>query len=287
MQKPLIHIVTGPTASGKTKFALELAKKVDGEIINADSRQIYKYLDIGTNKEDLGDISGHLFGFLNPNESFNAHSYREMVYELIPELWAQGKVPIIVGGTGLYIQAVLNPDVFNLSGEPDPLLREELNTLSVIALQQRLEKIDPEVLSELNQSDKNNPRRLIRAIEKSKVVLSTDSIKISKNLHSALENAEIHYIYLPQEVLDEKINSRVVRMWEEGLVDETKKVVEMFGEDALALQGIGYKEVLSYLRGEVAEQECIQKIQIAHRQYSKRQRTWFQKYLDTPPYSPP
>lgn len=302
MQYPKLHIVAGPTASGKTSFAIELAKEINGELINADSRQIYKCLDVGTNKGRIREIkevreikeikseaklpvfeiddSGvniHLLSFVEPDRQFSLYEYQQLAYQQIEQIIAAAKIPIIVGGTGLYIDAIMHPEKYqNLQGEQkNPDLRAELTDLPIAELQARLEKLAPDTLAAMNESDRQNPRRLIRKIE-----LASLPQRAEAHPQFPKYNFEVHYIDKPFEELEKRINSRVVEMFEQGIMEEVQEVLDMgFPEDSVALQGIGYREVLKLIRGEIDESECIRLVQIAHRQYAKRQATWFKKHL--------
>jgi len=299
-----IHIVAGPTASGKTKFAIELAKKINGELINADARQVYKYLDIGTNKgkvmeteskiKDLDhpvfDIEGsgvsiHLLSFLSPDQDFSSFDYQQEVFRLLPKIWKMSKTPVIVGGTGLYINYILHPEMYDTPASIDTKLREELDILSVIELQKRLKSLDPEIEVKMNNSDWNNSRRLTRKIEILTNKLSEEILysrpKTLQEVFNLDSEPSIHYLQPELLELKERIDKRVLEMWSEGLVDEVKKVIGMgFSKECRALQGIGYREVIQYLDGKIDERTCIQMIQRAHLQYAKRQITWFKKYLN-------
>lgn len=295
-----IHIVAGPTASGKTKIAIQLAKEIGGVLINADARQTYRYLDIGTNKGKVKEIpntladwkhpvfeiveSGipiHLLSFLNPDQDFSVHDYQQEVFKLLPKIWEAGKTPILVGGTGLYINYVLHPEMYDIPGSVDIRLRKELDVLSLLELQKRLEDLDPKIKKVMNNSDWNNRRRLVRKIEvlvggnttRSKPESLQERFKLDIPPH-------IHYLQPEISELEKRIDERVLEMWKEGLVDEVKKVLEMgYSKNSRALQGIGYREVLEYLDEKMDKDTCIQRIQLSHLQYAKRQITWFKKYL--------
>lgn len=294
-------VVTGATGTGKTNLAIELAKLNKGELINADSRQIYKYLNIGTNKEKLkplgieaidsidypvfainnSDIPIHLIDFLEPDKRFSAYKFQSLAYDLIPKIWDRGHTPILVGGTGLYIDIILNPEKYNDDeANFDSELRDELEAMSTGDLQKKLIDISPEVFNSLNNSDKSNPRRLVRRIEK----------ELSKGAHSKKEMhfnklnptfvSEVHYLQLDWVDLQKKLDNRVELMFEEGIVDEVRYCLRIgLSPQSVALQGIGYREVLSYVDGEIALEECVDKVKTAHKQYAKRQITWFKKYL--------
>lgn len=274
-QKQQLVVVAGPTASGKNALARQLGREIverNGQqvaFINADSRQIYKYLDIGTNKGALEDsgrsiflldrnypvykdsgIDMHLVSFLEPDQRFSAFDYQALVANLLAELGEQSVLPILVGGTGLYIQSVIDVERYSFS---------EVKTFD-----------------SLNESDRGNPRRLARLQRgEAKEVQPAATLSTLLNLE-----VDLHYIEAYIEELTERINSRVEEMLSAGLVDEVQKVLALgFPPTSVALQGIGYRQVLAYLGGELTEPECKQLIQIAHRQYAKRQITWFKKYL--------
>ncbi len=293
MISQIIHVVAGPTAAGKTKFALELAQKINGELINADSRQIYKYLDIGTNKGNVTEVgksktglpvfelenSGiniRMLSFVEPDLRYSAFDFRHQACESILEIIELGKVPVLVGGTGLYLNAVLQPEKSFSAVPPNPTLRQALEHLSVAELQTRL---GGQLLADLNNSDKNNPVRLIRKIEKQEAgpqpkidfpfAELQDKFVFKKKL-----------IALPLSELESRINRRVEQMWREGIVDEVQKVMEMgFARDCPALTGSGYPAVVKYLDGDLAKEQCIQLIQQSHRQVAKKQLTWLSKYF--------
>src|SRR5260221_6942110 len=219
-----IIVIGGPTSSGKTKLAIEIAKKFNGELINADSRQIYKYLDIGTNKGDLrrrdvdvspsysiDNIPVHLVSFLNPDERFSVYDYKILAEKTIADILNRGKVPIVVGGTGLYIDAIIkNYELLITDYELDPEYRNQLNNLTVKELQIELQAQSPKLLAQLNDSDRNNPRRLIRIIEKSK----SNESKAGKRL-SAFVDYDYLFLYpkYDWEELKSKIENRVEQMF--------------------------------------------------------------------------
>lgn len=273
-------IIAGPTGSGKTELACKLAGKYSGELINVDSRQIYKYLDIGTNKGPISrkdnkvfinDKQIHLIDFLEPDQNYDLHQFILDTEDLIGVMKSNQITPIVVGGTGLYIDALVKGYKLD-SQEVDEAQRDSLNKLS---LEELKSLIDESVIETLNNSDRNNPRRLIRIIEKSKNKKS-DSKLIGGNF-----SYEIIYIDIQIEQLENKLEKRVLKMWQEGIVEEVKNVLNMgYSRDSVALQGIGYREVLMYLDNELTEEQCIERIHLSHRQYAKRQITWFQKYLN-------
>lgn len=272
-----IVFVGGPTASGKTDLAVNLAQKFNGELINADSRQVYKYLNIGTNKGDiklqdnqyyLQDIPIHLISFLDPDKRFSVFEFKDAAIKLIDSIIEKGKLPIIVGGTGLYIDSIIKN--YQLSGAQDLEMRKELEARSLAELQEILKSKHPENYENLNSSDKSNPQRIVRLIEK-------------LSAKSKVETIDSHYDYVllyPEynwEELIKKISDRVEQMFKEGLIEEVKTVLNLgFNRDSVALTGTGYKEVIAMLDGAISLQKCIELVKISHRQYAKRQKTWFE-----------
>jgi tRNA dimethylallyltransferase len=293
-----VHVVAGPTAAGKTDYALALAEKLNGELINIDSRQVYKYMDIGTNKGQIelggteeifaGDypvhkfsngIHIHLLSFLEPSKQFNIYDFRALVYDLIPKIARRGKTPILVGGSGLYLSAILYPDKYKLSNEKfNPQYRSQLELMSVGELQSLLTYYSQVTFAELNPSDRQNKRRLIRKIE---TLTGDGEIRGQISLTLNIE-PQLHLIHMPIEELTEKINARVITMFEQGFVEEVKGILEKgYSSETPALRGIGYSQVIDFLQrqGIYTLEQCISAVQVAHRQYAKRQMTWFKKYL--------
>jgi tRNA dimethylallyltransferase len=293
--KPKLIIIAGPTASGKTDYAIKLAKELNGELINADSRQIYLSLDIATNKGILNPINeyisskfkyklqafdventgilGWLFNIIYPDEEFNLSIYKTLAIEAIDDIVSRGKQPILIGGTGLYIDSIVNDYQLNPDNEIQIERRNELNLKSVDELFQVLVKINPDVASKLNNSDKNNPRRLIRWIEKTENPSSNEYTKGESKYE-----IDYHYIDIDKEKLMEKINKRVIQMIDQGLIEETKTAIISGYMETKPLQSFGYKEAIAYLNKEISMEKCIELIQLEHRKYAKRQVTWFKKY---------
>lgn len=281
---PLI-ILTGPTAAGKTKLSITLAKAINGEIISADSMQVYRHMDIGSAKirpEEMQGIRHYLVDILEPTEDFNIVLFQKYARQAIAEIYERGKIPIIVGGTGFYIQSVLYDIDFQESGE-DTALRSELEHLArdkgAEYLHDMLGGIDPKAAQEIHA---NNVKRVIRAIE----FYRQTGRKISE--HNAAERQkksayDSHYFVLTdkREKLYEKIDQRVDMMIEEGLVDEVKRLVDMgCSRDSTAMQGLGYKEIISYLAGEITLDEAVYTIKRDTRHFAKRQLTWFRRERD-------
>ena len=289
--------IVGPTGTGKTNFALKLAKKFNGELINCDSRQVYRGMDIGTNKGEIqvntdtetfknkiinaynienSNVSGWLFDILEPNEQLNLAEYQELTYYIINKIQARGHLPILVGGTGLYLDALVKG--YRLSSiKPDLKLRKNLEKLNAKKLFDKLFKFNKERANLLNESDSHNPRRLIRAIEESIAQLSgKNNENIQKDI--VFKKLEIIIIYpdFKREELFLNIDARVLEMIASGLIEETKKIINKYSQNLEILKGIGYKEVIEYLDGKITLSEMIAKIQQGHRNYAKRQITWFE-----------
>lgn len=284
-------VVGGPTATGKTKLAIQTAKYLNGIIINADSVQIYKHLDIGSNKGKLeltsrlnfpgfevgvycvddSGIEGVLFNIVEPSVNFNLADYVRYATSMIEYSQSIGKIPILTGGSGLYIDAVIKGYSLN-SEEIDPDKRAELNRMSTYELSSIVKSISNKAYESLNNSDKNNPRRLIRLIEKSGATKQDN-----------LDNKpKYNYLFLypdyEKELLMYKIDKRVVEMFADGFVDEVRRLIEDgYNLNHKAMLSTGYKEVAQMLMyKEYSISECISMVQLAHRKYAKRQITWFE-----------
>lgn len=278
--KPKVVVIVGPTASGKTAVSIELAKKINGEIISADSMQIYKYMDIGTAKPTLDEMQGikhYMLDVVMPDETFNVAKYKSMAESAIEEILKKGKVPIIVGGTGLYINTLVDGIEFaDVPGDEE--YRNELIEKGyregAMSIYKELEKIDSESAKKI---DPNNIRRVARAIEIYKV---TGKTKTQLDIES---RKEVKYDYRlfgmewDRETLYNRIDLRVDKMIEAGLIDEVRNVTEKFKISNTAVQGLGYKEVIEYLNGNISYEEMIEKLKLETRHYAKRQLTWFRR----------
>jgi tRNA dimethylallyltransferase len=283
-----IIVIGGPTATGKSELAIKLSKKFPIEIINGDSRQIYKYMDIGTNKDPLElsklnnqeiyttqTIPEHIVNIIEPSETFSVYDYQKLANFKIKEILRRGNLPVIVGGTGLYIDSIFNNYKLNKS-EADPEFRAELEKRSTHELQELLKVKNAEILAEMNNSDRNNPRRLIRAIEK-----SAQSFKTPKPSSKKIYDFTFLYPEYEWESLKTKIIRRVEKMFdsnlEHNILTETKNLLELgFKSSDPGLQVMGYKESVSFLQGNLKLNECVETVQAAHINYAKRQRTWFE-----------
>lgn len=288
MKQKVICIV-GPTASGKTGLAIELAKKINAEVISADSMQIYKGLDIGTAKvteEEAQGIKHHLIDICNITDKFSVADFKALCYDKIDEILSRGKNVIICGGTGLYISAIV--DNMNFSEEDvDIEYRKYLEKLaqekSNEYVYNMLKEVDPKSAETIHQ---NNLKRVIRALE---IARNSDKIK---SIHMEEEKKRIkkedskydffvYYIDHDRDYLYEKINKRVDIMVEDGVVDEALKVYNMnLDKDNTCMQAIGYKEFFPYFKGEDTLENCILKLKQETRRYAKRQMTWFKNKLN-------
>lgn len=276
-------VIVGPTAVGKTKLSIELAKAVDGEIINGDATQVYKELNIGAAKiteEEMEGIPHHLIDFLDPKDSFTVADFQTLAREKIKEIANRGKIPIIVGGTGLYIQSVLTKYEF-AEQEGDELLRNQLEGFAMAsgnkALHDQLKEIDPESAKQIHM---NNVRRVIRAIEVFKLTGQKFSETAFKKEPEYLYDAEIIGLSMERELLYNRINLRVDLMLEEGLVDEAKMLYDKGIRNCQSVQAIGYKELYDYFDGILTKEEAIDLIKQSSRRYAKRQMTWFRNKMN-------
>lgn len=272
-------VITGPTAVGKTDISIKLAKEINGEIISADSIQVYKGLDIGSAKitqDEMDGVKHYLINVLEPTDDFDIYTFKQMAEEAIEEIYAKGKVPIIVGGTGFYIQSVLY-DVDFEETEVDMEYRKELEELAKINgneyVHEMLEEVDPEYAAGIHP---NNLKRVIRALE----FYHENNIPLSKHNAEQKENeSPYNFAYYvlndDREVLYDRINKRVDLMFDKGLVDEVKGLG--LNNSNQSMQGIGYKEVLDYLNGNLSLEETKELIKKNSRHFAKRQLTWFRR----------
>ena len=278
--KPKVIVIVGPTASGKTSASINVAKKLNGEIISADSMQINREMNIGTakvTKEEADGIKHYLVDVVNPDEVFNVTKYKEMAEAAIEEIIAKGKTPIIVGGTGLYVSTLINVIEFAEVGE-DVEYREQMTALAeekgAEYLHNELRKVDPDAADAIEM---NNIRRVVRALEIYKL---TGKTKTQLDIESRKEvkyDYRVYGIDTPREELYNRINIRVDKMFEEGLLEEVKYVNEKYKISSTAIQGLGYKEVIEYIEGKVTYEEMIEKLKMETRRYAKRQLTWFRR----------
>ena len=280
---PLI-VILGPTACGKSDWVNSFAKKYSGEVVSADSRQVYKDFSIGTNKERgiwkkqqnkrvyrVDGVSYHLIDFVSPKAYFSVYEYRQKAHDAIKDIYARGYLPFMAGGTGMYIDAVV--DNWKLTKRShDPILRKELKGKSNIELLHRLKENDPETAARI---DVHNAMRLIRAIE---IVELTGRKKgkapeIGKDLYTTLKIG----IDMDREKLYEKINKRVNLMMKEGLVDEVRKLYTTYDKNLPVFFSIGYREIIDHFEGRLSLPEAKEAIKQYTRHYAKRQMTWWRK----------
>lgn len=287
MKQPLI-VLTGPTAVGKTSLSIKLAKAIGGEIISADSMQVYRRMDIGSAKvtpEEMEGIPHHLIDVLEPDQEFNVVTFQHMAKEALKEIYSHGHIPIIAGGTGFYIQALLYDIDFKENDEESPV-RRELEELAdregeraPALLHGMLKEVDPEAASQIHA---NNIKRVIRAIE----YFRQTGEKIS--LHNEAERQKespynfLYYVVnTDRPLLYERIDRRVDQMMEHGLVDEVKMLKAMgCHRGQTSMQGLGYKEILDYLDGTCTLEEAVYILKRDTRHFAKRQLTWFKRERD-------
>lgn len=284
MKKPIV-VLTGPTAVGKTELSIQLAKVIGGEIISADSMQVYKHMDVGSAKitpEEMDGIRHYLVDELEPFDEFHVVKFQEYAQKYLNEIYAHGKIPIIAGGTGFYIQALLN-DIDFTEQESDSAYRKELEALAEEHgnqyLHDRLKEVDPESAEAIHP---NNRKRVIRALE----FYQETGRKISEhNAKEQMRTSPYNFAYFvlndERSHLYKRIDARVDKMIEDGLEAEVRRLKEMgCTKDMVAMQGIGYKEMLSYLDGSYSLEEAVYIIKRETRHFAKRQITWFKRERD-------
>ncbi len=279
--KPVIPVILGPTASGKSEAAVKLAKRIDGEIISADSMQIYQEMQIGTarpTKEEMEGVPHHLVGFVRPDEPFTVADFRKEAYRLIDAILSCGKVPVICGGTGLYINSLIYP--YDLEKDnTDPKIRKRLEKEAQTnpdGLYRRLQKVDPVSAEKIH---KNNTKRVIRALE---IFEATGKTK-SEQDEEGREKVSIPYVFklfmpfMDREELYRRIDKRVDRMIEKGLLVEAEKLDQKYDRSLVSMQAIGYKELYPYFDGNESLEEAIRILKRDTRHFAKRQMTWFRR----------
>ena len=282
--KPTVIVIGGPTASGKSSLAVELAKKINGEIISADSMQIYKDMNIGTAKiteVEMQGIKHYMISLVSPEERYSVSAYKKEAEAAIEEILAKGKVPIVVGGTGLYIESL----IYGIEFQDEKVDEEYRNKLNELAEKEGLEElyskakeIDPKAMEKISQNDK---KRIIRVLE---IYHKTGKTKTEQDLESRKKELKYNYklfaITMDRKLLYEKIEKRIDMMLEQGLIEEVESIKNKYNKFPTAMQGLGYKEVVEYLENELTKEEMIEKLKKETRHYAKRQLTWFRKYKD-------
>lgn len=269
---------------GKTALSIELAKRINGEVISADSMQIYRYMDIGSakpTKEEMDGIPHYMIDFVEPSQRYSVADYKVQAEKCIEEILKRGKVPIIVGGTGLYINSLIYAIEYSetkIDEEYRKSLEKRVEEEGLDKLYEEAKEIDPEAMKNISTNDR---KRIIRVLE---IFKQTGKTKTELEKES---RKEIKYDYkvfvtnMDREKLYERINKRVDIMIEQGLIEETKKILNLYKEFPTAMQAIGYKEIKEYLDGELTKEEAIEKVKMESRRYAKRQLTWFRKNENT------
>ena len=285
MSKPKVVVICGPTASGKTALSIELAKRINGEIISSDSMQIYKDMDIGTakpTKEEMQGIKHYLVDFVEPNNRYSVADFKQDAEKAIEEILKNGKVPIIVGGTGLYVDSL----IYGIEYQDikfDEKYRKELENRveqeGLESLYNEAKKIDPQAMEKISSNDQ---KRILRVLE---IYKATGKNKTEQEAESRKNGVKYDYkvfaINMDREKLYERINKRVDIMIEQGLIQEVQDLLKKYDEFPTAMQGLGYKEVVEYLQGNISKEEMIDKVKMETRRYAKRQNTWFKKNKQT------
>ena len=285
LNKPKVIVICGPTASGKTALSIELAKKINGEIISCDSMQIYKDMNIGTakpTKEEMEGIKHYLLDYVLPTKRYSVADYKKDAENAIKEVLKKEKVPIIVGGTGLYVDSLIYnieyPEIeFDENYRKE--LEKEVEEKGLENLFEEAKKVDPIAIQKISKTDK---KRILRILE---IYHATGKTKTEQEIISRQNEPEYDYkvyaLLWDREKLYNRINLRVDLMIENGLIEEVKSILKKYETFPTAMQGLGYKEVVQYLNGELTKEEMIEKIKQETRRYAKRQMTWFRKNKQT------
>ena len=285
MHKTKVIVICGPTASGKTALSIELAKKINGEIISCDSMQIYKDMNIGTAKvteEEMQGIKHYMIDFVSPDERYSVADYKNDAEKIIEIITNKGKIPIIVGGTGLYVDSLIYnieyPKI-NLDEDYRQKLEKEVEEKGLKYLYDVAKKIDEQAVQKISINDK---KRIMRVLE---IYHATGKTKTEQEVESRKKEVKYDYkifaINMDREKLYQRINLRVDKMIENGLIEEVENLQKQYNHFPTAMQGLGYKEVVEYLQNEITKDEMIEKIKQESRRYAKRQLTWFRKNKQT------
>ena len=284
--KPKVVVIVGPTASGKTALSIELAKKINGEIISSDSMQIYKDMDIGTakvTKEEMQGIKHYLVDFVSPDCRYTVSDFKKDSENAIKEILQKGKTPIVVGGTGLYVNSL----IYGIEYQDMKFDEEYRNKLMELAesedglkkLYEEANKIDPEATKKISSNDK---KRIVRILE---IYKATGKNKNEQEILPRQKGVDYDFkvfgIDMERSKLYERINLRVDIMLKQGLENEVKNLISKYSEFPTAMQGLGYKEVVEFFEGKISHEEMIEKIKQESRRYAKRQLTWFRKNKET------
>ena len=285
MIKPNVIVICGPTASGKTALSIELAKQINGEIISADSMQIYKEMNIGSAKptiEEMQNIKHYMLDFLEPDKRYSVADYKLQAEKCIEEILSKNKTPIIVGGTGLYINSLIYGIEYS-NIKTDEEYRKHLEEIcekeGLETLYKKAIEIDSKAMEKISANDK---KRIMRVLE---IFHETGKTKTEQEIESRIKEVKYNYLVyaidFDREKLYQRINKRVDLMVEKGLIEEVKNLVNKYKEMPTAIQGLGYKEIKEYLEGTITKEEAIEKIKLESRRYAKRQLTWFRKNKET------
>ncbi|QWI17978.1 tRNA (adenosine(37)-N6)-dimethylallyltransferase MiaA [Bacillus wiedmannii] len=283
VQREKVAVIIGPTAVGKTKLSIDLAKALNGEIISGDSMQIYRTMDIGTakvTKEEMDGISHYMVDIKDPEDSFSVAEFQERVRKHIREITERGKLPIIVGGTGLYIQSVLFDYQFT-DDAGDAIYREQMEKLAlergVEYVHKKLQEVDPESAERIHA---NNVRRVIRALEIFHTTGEKMSDQLEKQENELLYDVSLIGLTMDREMLYDRINLRVDIMMDQGLLEEVEGLYNRGIRDCQSIQAIGYKEIYDYFEDRVSLEEAVSQLKTNSRRYAKRQLTWFRNKMD-------
>ena len=280
MEKPKVIVICGPTASGKTALSIELAKKINGEIISADSMQIYKDMDIGTAKptvEEMQNIKHYLIDCVSPSVRYSVADFKKDATFAIEEILKKDKTPIIVGGTGLYVDSLIyvTPNADVKYGDEVTLTAKIADEKGLDYLYSLAEKIDKHAAEKISKNDK---KRICRILE---IYKSTGKTKTELEIESRKKELKYDFkvfaIDMDRAILYDRINRRVDIMVKNGLIEEVKNLIKKYNEIPTAMQGLGYKEVVAYFNNEYSKEEMIEKIKMESRRYAKRQLTWFRR----------
>lgn len=284
MQKQKVVVIGGPTASGKTDLSIRLAKKINGEIVSADSMQIYKEMNIGTAKPDEDERQGikhYMMDIINPDERYSVADYKRQAKIAIQEIINKGKTPIVVGGTGLYIDSLIYEIEYvdiQTDLEYRKQLEERVEKEGLQKLYEEAKKIDEYAMKKISPNDK---KRILRVLEIYKQTGKTKTQLDKQSRKDVQYDYKVFAINMNREILYNRINKRVDIMIQKGLIDEVKQIYNKYKMFPTAMQALGYKEVVEYLEDKITKEEMIEKIKQESRRYAKRQLTWFRKNKQT------
>ena len=285
MEKPKVIVICGPTASGKTALGVELAKKINGEVVSCDSMQIYKDMTIGTAKplpEEMQGIKHYLIDYVSPDRRYSVAEFKQDAINAIEEILKKGKTPILVGGTGLYIDSLIYGIEYNdieIDEEYRKKLEQTIEKDGLETLYNKAKEIDMQAMEKISPNDK---KRIMRILE---IYKATGKTKTEQEIESRKNKVKYDFkvfaIDMPRSILYERINKRVDLMIENGLIEEVDQLLKKYTDFPTAMQGLGYKEVKEYLNGNCSKEEMIENIKMQTRRFAKRQLTWFRKNKQT------